>query len=87
MPNFDIFLEPIISELSRLEYGIDVRINETNKTIKFFTIAGVYDKPARAGILNILRSTGYSSCLKCLQEGTSVQTAKGIDFSNLFYTT
>ena len=51
-------------------------MNNKEKNIKFFTIAGIFDKPARAALLNIVNSTGFSSCLKCL-EGESIETNRG----------
>jgi hypothetical protein len=53
--NFEIFMEPIVNELKKLEMGI---IYDQTK-IKCFTLFVVYDKSARADILNIINSTGY----------------------------
>ena len=52
-------------------------MNNKEKNIKFFTIAGIFDKPARAALLNIVNSTEFSSCLKCLEEGESIETNRG----------
>ena len=72
-PDFHIFLKPIINELRALEYVInfDMGNNKFNQ-IHFFVLFGVFDKPARAAVLNMINSTGYSSCLKCLQKGDVV---------------
>ena len=35
---------------------------------------GLFDKPARASILNIKSSTGYSGCIKFLQTGQRYET-------------
>ena len=75
-PNFDIFLEPIINELKELELGINIE----NKFIRFFVLTGVYDKPARADLLNIINSNGFNSCLKCLQVGTSIGNRRVYEF-------
>ena len=48
------------------------------KIIKFFVINGVFDKPARAEILNMKNSTGYYGCLKCKQIGLNMPTKKSI---------
>jgi len=52
-------------------------IYDQQTKIKCFTLFGVYDKPARADILNIINSTGYSSCLKCLQVGSNDESING----------
>lgn len=72
-PNFNIFLTPIVEELQQLQYGIN--INQQN--IKFFVIAGIFDKPARASILNIIQYNGFYGCVKCTQPGISYETSKG----------
>ena len=77
-PNFDVFLNPILCELKELEYGMLIR----EKFCKFFVITGVFDKPARAAILNMIGSTGFYGCLKCYQPGSTLSTDNGI--SNFF---
>jgi hypothetical protein len=42
--------------------------------VRFFCLCGVFDKPARADILNTNDSSGFSSCLKCYKIGESVAT-------------
>jgi hypothetical protein len=70
---------PIINDLKKLEYGLVVKLNtKESKLLYFFVIFGIFDKPARAAILNMVNSTGYYGCLKCLQEGTNYETKKGI---------
>ena len=64
-------------QLKKLEYGIDLKIGNEFKCLKFYVISGVFDKPARASILNIVNSTGFNSCLKCMQSGESIETDKG----------
>ena len=83
-PNFDIFMHPIIEELKELEFGVNIEMNGTSRNIKFFTISAVFDKPARAAILNTINSTGFNSCLKCQQEGESIVTANGILFNFIY---
>ena len=78
-PIFEVFLKPIIIELKKLEYGLVVKINTTeSKLLYFFVIFGVFDKPARAAILNMVNSTGYYGCLKCSQKGINYETKRGI---------
>ncbi len=72
-PDMNQFFQHIYKEIKQLEYGI--KINE--QIYKFFPIIGIFDKPARAMILNILNSTGYNSCLKCYQPGRSVNYGHG----------
>ena len=74
-----MFLKPIINELKKLEYGLIVKVNlKESKLLYFFVLFGVFDKPARAAILNMVNSTGYYGCLKCSQQGTCVETKKGL---------
>ena len=74
-PNFDVLMTPIILELKRLEHGIDLTIDgSTYANLKFFVIAGVFDKPARSAILNTTTSTGFFGCIKCYQKGETIQS-------------
>jgi hypothetical protein len=76
-PNFDVFLNPIVKELKKLEYGISFKSrNEESKLLNFFVLFGVFDKPARASILSLINSTGYYGCLKCVQIGDVFLTRK-----------
>ena len=76
----EVFFKPIISELKKLERGIEIEINkDLKKMIKFYAIAGVFDKPARAAVLNIKSVNCYYACL---QEGIQAQSSKG-DFYSL----
>ena len=53
-----------------LELGIACEIkNGLTKILKFFLLLAVFDKPARASVLNIISSNGNYGCLKCLQPG------------------
>jgi hypothetical protein len=77
-PDFSAFLQPIINELKALECGSVFDFEGGRKEVlSFFTISGVFDKPARASVLNIKSVNCYYGCLKCLQEGTVSQTSKG----------
>jgi hypothetical protein len=78
-----VFFKPIISELKKLERGIEIEINkDTTKIIKFFAIAGVFDKPARASVLNMTQFNGFGGCIKCLQLGESLETLNGKQILN-----
>ena len=57
--------------LKRLELGVDLEIENLTKTRKFSVIGGVFDKPAKASILNMISSNGFYGCTKCLQPGES----------------
>ena len=75
-PNFDLFLNPVIINLKKIELGIKIKFNDTLKEIKFFLVAGVFDKPAKSAVLNMISSTGYFGCTKCLQPGESFKVNK-----------
>ncbi len=78
-PNFNEFLAPIIKSLLKFEYGIPVlnKSNYKSKTIHFYLSHAVFDKPAKAAVLNIVASNGRGGCHVCLQEGETYKTAKG----------
>ena len=44
---------------------------------KFFLLISIYDKPAKATMLNMKGSTGYFGCTQCEIEGESVQFQNG----------
>ena len=72
-PNLGFLLHSISNELKELENG--VRINEDQYIpLNFYLISAVFDKPARSSVLNMVSSTGYYSCLKCLQKGERLKT-------------
>jgi hypothetical protein len=77
-PNFNVYLKPIIKQLLELENGIQLQLTSNlTQRLKFFAIIGVFDKPARRDILNVVGSTGFFGCLKCLQPGETLETTKG----------
>ena len=39
--------------------------------MKFFLVAGIFDKPAKAAVLNMNASNGFYGCTKCLQPGVT----------------
>jgi hypothetical protein len=69
--------------LRELEYGLSFILDNSYQIMKFFVLYGIFDKPARAAILNIINSTGYFGCLKCIQEGESVSTGNKSKLLNL----
>ena len=72
-PEFEIFLTPILQEMKMLELGITFEIQrDVKKILRFFLLYGIFDKPARASILNIISSNGYYGCLKCTQPGKTI---------------
>ena len=70
-PSTDVFFNPIIIQLKKLELGINIEIENENVDVKFFVVAGVMDKPAKAALLNMISSIGFYGCTKCLQPGKS----------------
>ena len=82
-PNFNIFLKPIVHELQKLERGINLSLKDSYSDLfKCFVLYGVFDKPARASLLNITNSNGAYGCLKCLQTGKNIRTNKSNLFAN-----
>ncbi|CAF1024132.1 unnamed protein product, partial [Brachionus calyciflorus] len=74
-PDLNILLEKIIKELRILEIGISF-LKNTYENIKFFLIAGVFDKPARSSVLCHTSSNGFYGCIKCLQIGVRITKEK-----------
>ena len=64
-------MNPIVCDLKKLEYGIRFNVGSQTRNVKFFLIAGIFDKPAKAMILNMIQWNGYYGCTKCLQPGIS----------------
>jgi len=77
-PHFNVVPEPIISS-RKLENGINFlkELDSLHKFLKFYLIAAIFDKPAKAAILNIISYNGFGGCTKCLQLGETVLTEKG----------
>ncbi len=68
----EYFLNPIIISLKKLEYGIPIETRTNHiKNAKFFLIALICDKPAKAMVLNMIQWNGHVVCTKCLQRGIS----------------
>ena len=76
--DFNVFLNPIVKQLKELEYGIDITTNDCIKPIRFYLLTGVFDKPAKAAILNIVQWNGEYGCSRCLQPGISYKTSAGL---------
>ncbi len=53
-PDLDVLLRPITRTLKELEYGVEICINQKIINLRLFILFGVFDKPARASILNIM---------------------------------
>ncbi|CAF1027826.1 unnamed protein product [Brachionus calyciflorus] len=71
-PVFEVFLKSIIEELKILEQGIVIN----GEIVKIFLTNGVFDKPARAAILNTIQFNGKFGCIKCYQPGKNIPSAK-----------
>lgn len=73
-----MFLNPIVKQLQTLEHGLILETNpgdsSSKKNVRFFLLASVYDKPAKAAVLNMKNSNGFWGCTKCLQPGESFTT-------------
>jgi hypothetical protein len=72
-PEVDIIWENLYSEFKSLEHGVVLK----EEIYRFYCLFGVYDKPARALVLNMVQSNGKFGCLKCLQSGITVPYKKG----------
>lgn len=70
-PNLDLVLKQIRNNIKNLEYGL---ILDNMNNTKFFLLAAVYDKPARAAVIKMVSSNGFFSCLRCEQEGETYFT-------------
>jgi hypothetical protein len=68
-----VYFNPLVIKLKNLELGIKLEINQIISDVKFFLIAGVFDKPAKSAILNMISSIGFYGCTKCLQPGISLK--------------
>lgn len=80
-PNYIHYLKPIITELLSLEKGEILSLNQhLEELIHVFLIFGVFDKPARAAMLNMMQYNGKFGCLKCYHPGESQKTDKGGTF-------
>ena len=75
-PDFNVFLEPLVPELKKLEQDICLE-PDIPKYISLFLVAGIFDKPAKAAVLYMKANNGFGGCTKCLQLG---ETLKGIDY-------
>ena len=74
-PDFKVFLEPLVMELKNLEQGIRL-VPEIPKYTSFFLIAAVFDKPAKAAVLNMKSFNGFGGCTECLQLGETLKGKK-----------
>jgi hypothetical protein len=52
-----------------------VSFQDLQKEIKFFLTHAVMDKPAKSAVINMIASTGFYGCTKCLQPGKSLKTS------------
>lgn len=79
-PDLDIVLRVVKKQLFRLEHGIKLNCDSLTK---FFLIAGVFDKPARSKAIKMKNSTGFSSCLRCIQPGETFKTKSKYFFCSI----
>ena len=83
-PNMDVFFNPIVINLKKLEYGFDLKIENDVSEIKFFLIAGVFDKPAKSEVLNINKCNGFFGCHRCNQPGISYRATKESGIQHIY---
>lgn len=76
-PNMSELFRPIVAQLKKLEFGINIDIENQLQMFKFYTLIGSFDKQAKASVLNIVNSNGYHSCLKFTQRGIFVNYGIG----------
>lgn len=72
-PSLEEFLIPLVGQLLALEYGMSYE----NRWYKFFLLFAVFDKPARALILNSKLASSYFGCIKCEVGGECVPFGNG----------
>jgi hypothetical protein len=76
-PDFATFMTPIMANIVSLQYGVQIQFkNKENSLKQFFLISAVFDKPARAAILNMKSSNSYDGCLKCYQTSVPLNESK-----------
>ena len=64
-PQMEIVLEPIITEINKIDLPLQGRRN-----LKAKVLLGVFDLPAKAAALNCIQFNGEYGCSYCLDEGT-----------------
>lgn len=69
------FFTDMALTLKSLELGVEIKYSRDSRICKFYLLFAVFDKPARASSLNLVNSTGFFSCLQCLQRGKSIKTS------------
>lgn len=78
-PHGNVLLKNTLSELLKLWEGVDLEINELGvEKVKFVTINGTADGPARCMMLNISAQNRESSCQTCYQKGEPQETYFGV---------
>ncbi|XP_028518623.1 uncharacterized protein LOC110251203 [Exaiptasia diaphana] len=73
------YLKPFHTVFHQLETsGIDI-VNPSGEkiSVRAILLCGTCDLPARCLVCNSIQFNGYYGCLRCLQSGKSIQTAKG----------
>ncbi|WAR10081.1 LOW QUALITY PROTEIN: hypothetical protein MAR_035157, partial [Mya arenaria] len=77
-PPFKQYIESFSEEMNSL-YNEGVEVNTDNGVIavKLGVICGVFDLPAKAGILNMTYFNGTEACITCEEPGVVVKQGKG----------
>ncbi len=75
-PNMDLFFNPIVIQLKKLELGVNISIENVLRETKFFCICCCCDKPAKASLLNMQMYNSFYGCTKCLQKAESFKMSQ-----------
>ena len=70
VPN--LFLPPLVDELTELYHGVEVEIENDKKIIRGLTIFGTGDLPAKSLFFNMTQYNGKYGCMNCYQVGESI---------------
>lgn len=77
-PPFKQYVESLAPHLNSLyRDGVDITINDDNINVKLKVVCGVFDLPAKAGILNMTYFNGQEACITCEEPGLTVKQGKG----------
>ena len=83
-PSMLTFLKPLYHELKTLEKGVVLSTHRGQQEVKVFLLAGTFDLPARAMILNMTQYNGAFSCHRCLHPGERLTTGSRGPGTNTF---
>ena len=71
--------KPIINKMKQLAVtGIYAQTRSGVKHVKAFLLAGVFDLPAKAAVLNTVHFNGKFGCTYCKDQGLNIRTGQHI---------